>query len=129
MTSSDDLIDAERELIASMVESAKNESGTLNCRFCGRELEKGEYLISLMGRGATCNDFVECAAEFGRQVQAGIRRLQVCDRCFREIPLRDMRLDKGFIGIRGVVCIDAESCGEASARLETYFEASRRSDS
>ena len=52
--------EAETELTAAMKEGARDQEGRVHCRDCGRELDEGEYLVSLMGKGAACADVSQC---------------------------------------------------------------------
>ena len=110
MTTPDEIIDAEEALIDLMLEKVRKEGGTVVCSTCDRECAEGTYMISLMGHGARCTRFDECAAEFNRQVAAGSERMMDCYRCHRELPITALHLQYS----RNMAsCVDVDGCKKA----------------
>ncbi len=114
----DEIIEAEAQITHAMINSERNDRGVVECRTCGREKDTGDFMISLMGRGASCMNTPECIEVFQRQVHAGSTRQVPCNWCHREIPVIELHIDtrKGMLS-----CVDIAGCQEEQRATEEIF--------
>ena len=61
-----DMPDAMLGIIQAEVRAAEDEDGQVRCRSCYQPLEKGQYVVSLMGEGVRCFR-TECNGDYARR--------------------------------------------------------------
>ena len=110
------------EAEADYIEAVLKRSGPpYECRICGRELQRGEIMVSLMGNGISCSDLEKCA-------------LTARQRALRSSNRRDRRASPSYTKIpRRFPHSDSEITNDAPTKCPNRFEtltcmSSRRTD-